>query len=332
MQSFMECPRLVIDLPCGGSKCLSVRPQNLVHPCNLDECKSQGKFVCGRCKKRVYCSSACSQADWRDHKRYCEDPLEVPTYTKELLRMRFPMLVKATPGLKESNFDKTWSLFEEAEGIPADPNKFENFFCQLAADNMIGCSSKLRPDFLQGLGGVRLSGNSSAHAEIMALPLRFHNGVTAGAGVTLSFSCFGMDEDSGELNFKLVCGDMATGHLRFSDTVLGKPTKFDFERALFLACTKPLPMQGQAPVVPCRPNTVFVAHRWGEAVFEHVKACCEEIGISDVTFQSYEEAVESAAKYKTDPMGMNFFKEKDKGNGKKDYIYKPPAERNKKGR
>jgi len=108
----------------------------------------------------------------------------------------------------------------------------------------------------------------------------------------------------------LVCVDLAFGNQRFATLMAGRPTKFDFERALYLGCTRPMPT-GSPPPAPCLPSLVLVAFRWGDEARAHAAAACERLGI-EAHLETHAAAVASAAKHGTDPMGNNFMRESDR--------------------
>jgi hypothetical protein len=330
---------VTVELPKGGSKEISVWPRNLVRPCNLDACTQPAQYVCGRCQLRVYCSAVCRNEDWVAHKAYCEAPFTHAAHTKEQLRTWYALDGKFSGKGRDLSmlddvdlpaFPTMWGRFQKAQP-PGDPVKFQNFvvdYCLEQLDSPVASHQKL----IENFGAVRLT-DPSTHAQMKALPWAGpHDGRTPGAAISVSFSCVGIDKDTGELVFMLVCVDLVTGYQRFTCIQNGKPTKHDFEKAIFHGCSRPVPMYGyeKHPVVACLPSILLVAFRWGEEVSAYIKARCDALGI-DAVFETYEAAERSAAKHGTDPMGMNFVKESTKDNSLSGTIKTESASNTKKG-
>lgn len=332
------CVLIAFDLPNDTSNVVSVSPHEIVRPCYVDSCTKPGRVVCGRCKKRIYCGSDCSTADWIDHKAYCEPPMERPPPTRAQLHAWYISKGKfANRDGSEScldqvelpTFDTIWRRFEKSHHL-GSPDMFQEYVIDYVLQ-AIGSPVKMHQKSIREFGAIRLS-DPSARAEMMALPLHGpYDGRTAGAAVTVSFSCFGLDHESGQLSFRVVCVDLATGHLRYTNNLCGRPTKYDFELAFYLGCTRPMPSGSDIAVLPCRPSELLVAHRWGVDIFNYIKARCDALEIC-ADFESYAAAAKSAAKHGNDPMGLNYLLERDKDYSLNGTLgpkkYQPPAIRN----
>ena len=40
-------------------------------------CGSEGKYCCGKCKEKRYCSTVCQKEDWKQHKMYCNNKSKI---------------------------------------------------------------------------------------------------------------------------------------------------------------------------------------------------------------------------------------------------------------
>jgi hypothetical protein len=63
----------VLDAAFDEAKIWEKPSVSVVVSCDTAGCSNTGKMqVCGGCKQRNYCSRACQQKDWAEHKKVCQ--------------------------------------------------------------------------------------------------------------------------------------------------------------------------------------------------------------------------------------------------------------------
>jgi hypothetical protein len=205
---------------------------------------------------------------------------------------------------EEATFKDLWALFLKSKPS-ADPDDFEDFAVSYATGTNTDTEHKQAMD---NIGAVRLA-TPKIHRELMALPHIAGWTPVAGASMVISYSCFGMDEETGELANTVTACDNVTGKIRSTEIVMGKPNRFDLEKMVYLSCAHPLPGYHMDP---CRPTVLLLAFRWGKDVFEYIYPKLEVLGIHTV-LETWEAAEKCARENGNDPMGTNFVKPSERG-------------------
>jgi hypothetical protein len=148
------------------------------------------------------------------------------------------------------------------------------------------------------------SGRFEASAVLHLEPMPYNASAPPGFGdFCVSFSAMGrMDDRTGHKVWMLSCCHNMDGCIRaFGQAAKEKPDAEDCGKVLMTAMLKPMHASGP----PCRPRTLILAHRWGQAVFDALEPELLAAGIQP-TLESLEDAKLSAANNGTDPMGLNF--------------------------